>query len=715
MNRTDSSTQDLTTCRLKLSDDLEYAVQEHAGATYYHIEARAKGRFFRVGYSEYVFLSLLDGNTTVAQALALSTRALGARALSQKKAMEVTLWLLDNGLARLTGNPGIFPNSDHQSSYTLRSLNPFWLKIPLLHPDRLLDWLFPLIGWLFSPWMTLLGLAVIAAGLVVIATNWAGFVASSHLIFAPHNWLSMAIAWMMLKVVHELGHGLACKRYGGEVREAGLIFILLAPAAFVDVTSAWRFSSKWQRIHVAAAGMFVELVLAAVAAVFWSQTESVVLRHLLFNVIVMASLSTLVFNANPLMRFDGYYILADLLEIPNLASEGLRFVQQLGMRVFLGRNSTTREPRGLRGWMVRSYGLAVCVWRLVVCVSLVAAASVLFKGAGLVLGVIGAASWFGKPILECARYLYRQFDENRPVLLRAGIVAAIITGIAYATLVWLPWPATITAPVVVEYTDLSIVRSHTDGFVEHIHVHDGQHVQAGDLLVELRNDPLVTELRELRATVLQADALHRAALNKHDAVGAQVALRNRQADVQRLAEVQEQLDGLKVYAPVTGRIVARELNNTIGTYVKEGAELLAVGDERRKELLVSVAQQEIDDAMPLIGRTVRFRTGDLHGYEGTLTSLEPRASRHLPHPALSATVGGALPVAQPDADDGRGDLRLVQPRFPGVIALTNDTSSLLAAGDRGYAVLGFSRESIGQHIWGRFSHWLDQLAKLRQE
>ena len=211
--------------------------------------------------------------------------------------------------------------------------------------------------------------------------------ASSHLIFSPHNWLSMAIVWVLLKIAHELAHALACKRYGGEVRDMGLVFILFAPAAYVDVTSCWRFSSKWQRMHVAAAGMYVELVLAAMAAIAWSQTDSLVVRHWLFNVILMASVSTLLFNANPLMRFDGYYLLADLLEIPNLSPEGSRFVQQLGSRIFFGSRPAGQSPLGWRGCSFACYGLAAWLWRLAVCGSLLAASAILWQGAGLMLGL----------------------------------------------------------------------------------------------------------------------------------------------------------------------------------------------------------------------------------------------------------------------------------------------------------------------------------------
>ena len=162
-----------------------------------------------------------------------------------------------------------------------------------------------------------------------------------------------------------------------------------------------------------------------------------------------------------------------------------------------------------------------------------------------------------------------------------------------------------------------------------------------------------------------------------------MALRNRQATVDRLAEVQRQLAGLRVYAPVAGQIVARNLHNTIGTYVQEGAELLAVGDERRKELLVSVGQEQIDDVTPLLGQVVQFRTGDFRVHEGILRRLEPRASRRLPHPALSAMVGGPLAVSQADAKGHPAESQLIIPQFPGVIVVSSETSPQLACGDRG--------------------------------
>jgi putative peptide zinc metalloprotease protein len=279
----------------------------------------------------------------------------------------------------------------------------------------------------------------------------------------------------------------------------------------------------------------------------------------------------------------------------------------------------------------------------------------------------------------------------------------------------MPWPTSITAPAIVEYTDLSIVRSRVDGFVETIHVNDGQHVKAGELLIELKNDDLQTEMHQLESSVAQAGVLRRSALNEHDAAQAQVALSNQQALLERLAEIRQQCDHLRVFAPVDGRVVARNLRNLIGTYVQEGDELMAVGDEQRKELLVSIAHDQVDDVLPRIGQVTRFRLGSCRLYEGTLTQVEPRASRNLPHPSLSATVGGPLAVSEDSEDEQPGDSRLVEPRFPGVITIAPQTCDRLASGARGYALFGLRDEPAGRYLWNRFRNWLVQLGEIRRK
>ncbi len=718
MRPNESNTQELIACRIRLADDLVVTPQEHGGTLYYHVELPQEGKFFRVGYPEYVLISLLNGESTLAQALTASVRVLGAQALAQKKALEVASWLLENSLAHLPESTSANPGGRRESAQKgalLRRLNPFWMKLRLGHPDRLLTRILPACGWVFSRWAVACGLALIGIALIVALTNRDRFAASAHVIFAPANWLSMGLAWIALKLIHELAHAVSCKRHGGEVRETGLVFILFAPAAYVDVTSCWRFPSKWQRIHVAAAGMYVELVVAALAVVLWQQTDSPVMRHALFNVILMASLSTLLFNANPLMRFDGYYLLADLLEIPNLSIEGTNAMRRMGRRLFWGIPVTDRVHIGWRGAVIGLYGAAASCWRLVVSGSLVAASMWLWHGAGLFLGLLGILAWFGQPLWNLLKECHRQYYESPLMLLRAASVAATVATAAAVALAWVPWPGEVTAPAIVEYTDLSIVRSGTAGFVAHVHVRDGQQVAAGDLLAELRNDELELELRDLELQAAQAELLHRTALNERDAGRAQIVLRNQQALAERLQELREKHAHLRVHAPVPGRVVARHLKHLTDTYVSEGTELLAIGDERWKELRLSIAHDEVADILPLVGEQVRFRldVGGLH--LGTLTRIEPRASRQLPHPSLSATVGGPLAVQESTEPTARKDPQLVAPRFPAVVAITPAVGDVLACGDRGYALLGRYHESIGTHIWRRATLWFDRLGTTRQK
>ncbi len=710
----DPSTLETSSSRLRLADELIFAPQAHGQKTCYHVEHPSQGKFYRVGYPEYVFLSLLDGSRTVAQALTITARMLGSKALSHARGIEVATWLVDHRLASFADHESAWsphhlePNSRLGARF--KRLNPFWMKCAFGSPDRLLTTVLPIFGWMFSAWGMFAGISVIFVGAGCIISSWSKFLSNATTVLTPHNWLWMILAWLSLKLIHELSHALACKYHGGEVRETGVILILLAPMAYVDVTSCWRFPSRWQRIHVAVAGMYAELVVAAVSAITWTYVDSPVAHHLLFNVIVLASLSTLLFNANPLMRFDGYYILADVADIPNLASDGNRFLRAAACRIFFGQKQRSLQVLGVQRWLVRCYGVAAAAWRVLICVSLVTAASVLFHGAGLVIAMFGVVSWFGVPLWKLGLDLQRRLHEQRPSFVRATVLATTLTAVSAAILLWVPWPGVMKAPVVVDYSDLSVVRCGASGFVSHMHVVDGQTVAADQLLVELRNEKLTAEQHELELSYDQELVQRRVALNQRDGAKSQIAERNLQAIEERLAEIRHRSDGLRVRAPVAGRIVARNLEQKVGTYVKNGAEILAVADEARKELVVSVGQEEIDSIMSRVGDRTRFRIGSRLTRSGRLDRLEPRASIALPHPAMSSSVGGALAVTPQDSASEE-KMRLVEPRFRGVISLSPDVCRDLGAGEQGYAILGLRRENIGQFAWVRFHRWFETVLR----
>ena len=378
----DRSTIDLTCSCLKLRSDLIFVPQPYRDQTFYHIEVPSESRFFRIGSAEYVFVSLLDGKTSFAEALTITAQKLGPSALTQSQALTVYTWLVDNELAVIVDESTVSTprRLSSKRSELLKQLNPFWIKLPLCRPDRFITAICPSLAWVFSPPAVICALGLLAVAIVALSAQWDRFVSTSEIVFSPANWLWMLLAWVLLKIVHEFGHGIACKRYGGEVREMGIVFILLAPMAYVDVTSSWQFASKWRRINVAVAGIYIELVIAALAVLVWSYTRSELVAHLLYNIVLMASISTVAFNLNPLMRFDGYYILSDFLEIPNLYSEGSQAVRRLLSRWFYGKSPAGPERAGRLSWIIATYGVASLFWRIMICASLALVASSLFRG-----------------------------------------------------------------------------------------------------------------------------------------------------------------------------------------------------------------------------------------------------------------------------------------------------------------------------------------------
>lgn len=722
MQNTDHSTRELTRLRLKLRDDLVFTPQEYDGQTYYHVELPSRAKFYRIGLPEYTFVSLLDGNTSVAEALVLTARSLGQEAFSENEATSICTWLIDTGLAEnnasADSDAALFAESeetaaDQERKKWISRLNPLWMRLPLFNPDRTLRAIFPWVGWIHSAaafivWSIVFGMAVTA-----VFSDWTRFINSSTGVLAPSNWMWLGASWLILKVVHEFSHGLAARKYNGEVREMGVILILLAPMAYVDLTSSWRFRSRWQRMHTAVAGMYVELFIAAVAALLWSGTRSPELSHHYFNIIFMASLTTLLFNANPLMRFDGYYVLSDLLQIPNLYPSGTKYVHSLARRIFLGGRDHGVEWQGSKGVFVRCYGLAAFAWRILVCVGLVIAAAALFHGAGIVLAVVAVAMWLGLPALGMCRTLRNEFSRDPAKLGRFVTVAGGLSAALAFLLLCVPWPGGRTAPGFVEYSPMHVLRAETPGFVRAINVADGQLVERDTVLVVLENEEIDAEVRELTIGIQEAEAKRRIHLQDNEPAAAQVEAENAEALRKRLAEKTRKLDALTLRAPIRGRVIARDLESLIDTWLTDGTEVLTVADENQKEFQISVSQEDAKSFQARLSQSVQMRIRGRHTLAGKLTRLTPRASQEAPHDCLCAPVGGPLPVRVKETDEeGEESWQLVEPRFVGYIEIPREHGLSLTAGEFGCATLRAGDESLGAGVYKRVARWLDEQVRV---
>jgi putative peptide zinc metalloprotease protein len=722
--RPDIATVELSRTRIRLRDDLRWMPQHYSGEVFYHLEVIGTSEYFRVGYEEYVFLSLLDGHTSFAEALAVSSQILREKALSKDRASVLYSWLMANGLGLLV-NHDAATSADSVAAVrgtkpgSSKSFNPLWIRLPIGQPGRLVEAAAPVLGWLFAPTAMIASLLVLILGGTLLWHHREQFAPGMDHVFSGSNWMWMLVAWIGLKAIHELGHGLVCHRYGGVVREAGLVLAIFTPMAYIDASCSWSFRSRWQRIHVAIAGIYVELIVAAICIMVWTQATSPVVRQQLYNVILMASIATILFNLNPLMKFDGYYVLSDLLQIPNLATLSREAVQRLIGRFVFGEMAKIPDMTGRRYRILVTYGIAAWIWRCLVAVSLMVAASALFHGAGIALTLLGAAVWFGRPLLQGLRSVRRMSVQDPQRLVRASIVTTVLALVIAGLVTGVPAPIMTTAPGIVSFHEGQVIRAQTSGFVDVVHVQDGQEVRQGDLLISLRNAEVTAQYHALQHQLAAEDLRVQTASREHDHEALNVAEGNRKSLRRQLAECQRQQEELEIRAARDGRVIGRRLSELRGIYAESGMELMTLGYEHEKDVQISVQQRDLQTAHALIGRPVRVRIGTHRVVSGTLVKLNPRVSRSVPHPAMAAVNGGLLAVEDVSRTENGTDrtpdrLRLVDYRFVATIQLNSEDSLRFRSGERGLASLGISGSSIGKYVWQSARDWLStQLERAR--
>lgn len=287
--------------KLALRKDVSIVLQQLGDGPCYVIEDPLRSKFYRVGVREFTFISLLNGKTSLGDALGLAATALGQDALSEQDALAIGSWLIDSQLANHRSGTSARRNKPLNAVQAIFR-EPLFIKLPLFNPDPLLVKVLPLCGGLLGPWFLCLWIVLCSVGAYYACTEWNQLLASSDAILDPANWLRMTVAWFCLSLWHESFHALACKKYGGNVPRAGFALLLFVPAAFVDVTSSWRFRSKRQRIITAAAGIYAEIFVAAGALIVWANTPEGILHRFCYDLAFMASLATLFVNGNPLLH-----------------------------------------------------------------------------------------------------------------------------------------------------------------------------------------------------------------------------------------------------------------------------------------------------------------------------------------------------------------------------------------------------------------------------
>lgn len=651
----DHAVREIIISRPRLRRDLRFSFQDYRETPSYVLEDLTHRRYFQIGLAEHQFLSELNGIRTAREVLADNARIFGEDAISEEQAVVLLRWAIDQQL--LETESADQSGRRYQHTHEQLEAKPkkllqklMFLRIPLGNPDPFLTAITPWVKWLASPAFVLIWLVVVGYGGFLMAENFSAFMNASASVLIPGtSWLLLGAIFVILKIVHEIGHGVLAKKYGGNVPEFGVtLIVLLAPLTYVDATSSWRFESRWQRIFVAFGGMYVELFLAAAAMVVWVNTGPGLVNTAAHNVAFAASVVTLLFNANPLMRFDGYFILSDLLRLPNLGTRGQQFVQWLVRKTFFSVKNLPLPPSFADApWSSGIYGVLAFFWRVVIWLGIMLILGSLFAGAGVVLVAIAVVGMIATAVYKTFHYLFTGAGGPRPHLVFSVMKLALIIGGVVAAGLLIPVTPTPKAAAVIEYPDKAILRAESPGFVSEILCEHGAEVTEGQVLMKLENLERVAEHERLKLNIQQSELRRRQYFQNEQLAAFQAETENLRSLRERFEISQELVDSLTVKAPVAGVVYREHLDSLVGQFLSAGSTIVTIIPDGDPHILISLSQEHVNETTWNEGEPILLRLrGRNETVKGTLARVEQKSTTAVPHAVLASTSGGPLLVRQ---------------------------------------------------------------------
>ena len=670
--------------------------QQFRGQIWYVLQDRTSGRFHRFTPAAYLVISLMDGRRTVQQIWDLACSRLGDDVLTQDETIRLLAQLHQADVLHGDVPPDIAEMSQRARKQRRRKLamsflNPLAIRLPLIDPDEFLDATMPLARPLLTWFGALLFLVIGGYGLSIVGMHWEELTANiTDRVLAAESLLLLLVTYPFVKALHELGHGYAVKKWGGEVHEMGIMFLVFMPVPYVDASAASAFREKWRRVLVGGAGIIVELVLASLAAILWVNVEEGLARAFAFNVMLIGGVSTLLFNGNPLLRFDGYYVLADILEIPNLGNRANRYVGYLlQRRLFGARRAETpatapREP----AWLF-SYAIASFCYRVFIVTAIVLFVATKFFVIGVLLAIWSVVMMLGVPL---AKHIW--FLLTNPVLRgtrgRAFAVCAGAVGAVVAALMFVPLPYATIAEGVVWTPQEAAVHARSGGHVARLYAGPNDRVAEGAPLVQLADPVLDAKVEVLKARAEEL-RLRLAAVPVNRPAEAKILREQVERAEASLAMFREHQRDLVVRSPGEGRFVLPEPDDVIGRYMRKGQVVGYVADYENPVVQVIVPEDSADLVRNRTRRVeMRFADRMHRVYPAEVERELPAITDRLPSMALSTMGGGDVMMDPTDPENVRALSRNLQ------LELSFDEPARV--------------ETMGGRVYVRFDHGPEPLA-----
>ncbi|MET0485497.1 MAG: hypothetical protein ABW216_07360 [Candidatus Rokuibacteriota bacterium] len=686
--------------------------QTYRAQPWYVLEDRVSERFYRFSPAAYLLIGLMDGARTVQQIWDVACERLGDDAPTQDETIQLLAQLHAADVLQCDVTPDAVELLERSRQRRRRRaagqmLSLFTWRIPLVDPEAILQRIVP-GGRPFMAWLAAaLWLATVVPAVGLLAVHWRDFTGDAvDRVWSVPSLVAFALLFVVVKTLHELGHAVAVKTFGGEVHDMGIMMMVVTPVPYVDASAAWAFPDKRQRMVVGAAGMLVELFIAALAVMVWLHAEPGVVRTVAFATIVSVGISTLFFNANPLLRFDGYYILCDWLEIPNLWQRARLYFGYLCERYAFGRPDA--EPptatAAERAWFVL-YGVSSFAYRLGV-----VGAIVMFLGRhslqlAVIFVVLASVGWVLLPLAKGVAYLAAS-PRLREVRARAITVSAAGVALVVYLVGVLPVPDRSRAEGVVWIPEESFVRARSDGFIQALIPTPGDRVRRGEALIVLTDPALLTRTAQLEARRRELVARYDEQ-RPSDRVKAQIIQDELRFVDQGIAEARRRVGELTILAGADGIFVAPAPSSLAraacpcspeltGRFLKDG-ELIGYVVELGTVVVRAVVRQEEIERIGHGTTAVQVRLAERLDQllPARIRRIVPAAAERLPGAALG-TEGGGRVLTDPRDSSALTALH----KFFELDLEVSTGRPLLNAGGRAYVRFDHGRRPLAQQ-WYR--------------
>lgn len=683
----------------RLRSHVRFHRRQYRKQLWYVLQDRTSGRYHRFTPSAYLIINLMNGDRTVQEIWDLACVQLDEDTVTQDGMIRLLSQLHSGNVLCGDAPPDLEEMANRGDRLTRKKLlmsvmNPLSLRIPLMDPEVFVSATYPLIKPFLSWFGALVFLFTVGYALMLAGQHWSELTGNiADQVLVAESLLLLVLTYPFVKALHELGHAYAVKKWGGEVHEIGIMFLVFMPVPYVDASESAGFQSKWQRAFVGAAGIIVEVFLAALAMFVWLNAEEGLVKAFAFNVMLIGGVSTVLFNGNPLLRFDGYYVLSDLLEIPNLGMRANRYIAYLIQHYLFGVESVESPvtAKGEAGWFF-FYAIASFVYRLFIVVAIITFVGTQFFIIGVILAIWSLILMFVVPLSKQLWFLL-----TSPVLRRkrGRAMSVTLSTVAFVAgvLMFVPLPYATMTEGVVWAPEESDVRAGADGQIAKVLSEPSTFVKKGTPLFQAQDPLLDARVRVLQAKVRELELSYEAT-DFTEPVQARIIaekLKHAKADLELAYSKRE---ALIVRSHLDGVFLVSQVADLPGEFVKKGDTLGYVMPAQEPVIRVVVTEDQAD----LVRR--RLQGIDIRFVEDIDTVIEakklqevPTLTNSLPTLALS-TAGGGKNVVDPTA---KQDLRVLENLLHLEISVDLPPKNMI--GGRVYVRFDHGNEALASRIY----------------